>query len=245
MDHDNIGDLCDADKDGDGDLNELDCEPSDPSISHNAKEVCNGKDDDCDGAVDEGDVCQFISGKTCATIKDLYPSAKSGYYQIDPDDAGPLQPFTAYCEMEIEGGGWTLVANHKDGLIPQVKPEGVKIDEKGILSDERWQALRALMTTGMMFVDEKGKVSRISATKLLNGNCKPLDTTLKPTDGRLWHHENSGCDGTGWDYSMIYLGSFSIYGASLYEHSVVKFDVWGYGIEWSYDLQDELLYYIK
>lgn len=53
-DGDAQGDLCDADIDGDGSKNTSDCAPADASISPLAKEVCNGTDDDCDGAVDDG-----------------------------------------------------------------------------------------------------------------------------------------------------------------------------------------------
>lgn len=34
-----------------------DCDDTDPRISPSATEVCNGKDDDCKGGVDDGDVC--------------------------------------------------------------------------------------------------------------------------------------------------------------------------------------------
>ncbi|MBP7126206.1 thrombospondin type 3 repeat-containing protein, partial [Myxococcota bacterium] len=53
LDQDGIGDDCDPDRDGDGDPDVTDCEPSNPYISTNAKESCNGYDDDCDGLVDE------------------------------------------------------------------------------------------------------------------------------------------------------------------------------------------------
>lgn len=33
----------------------------------------------------------------------------TGVYWIDPDNGGPIHAFQCYCEMEIDGGGWTLV----------------------------------------------------------------------------------------------------------------------------------------
>ena len=55
MDSDGLGDVCDDDADGDDDPNETDCQPLNPAVSSLADEICNGKDDDCDDAVDEED----------------------------------------------------------------------------------------------------------------------------------------------------------------------------------------------
>ena len=53
LDQDGIGDACDPDVDGDGDPDVTDCAPTDPAVSHNAVETCNGVDDDCSGLTDE------------------------------------------------------------------------------------------------------------------------------------------------------------------------------------------------
>lgn len=65
------------------------------------------QDEDCDGVVNNG--CAFLS---CASLP---ANSTSGIYLLDPDGAGPIESFNAFCEMEIEGGGWTLVASFADG----------------------------------------------------------------------------------------------------------------------------------
>jgi len=54
FDRDGVGDACDADDDGDGVPDNSDCRPLDPEVFPGATEACNGRDDNCDGRVDEG-----------------------------------------------------------------------------------------------------------------------------------------------------------------------------------------------
>jgi formylglycine-generating enzyme required for sulfatase activity len=64
-DGDGAGDACDpcpdggdaVDADGDGRLACNECDDTDPHAFPGAVETCNGKDDDCDGQIDEGGVC--------------------------------------------------------------------------------------------------------------------------------------------------------------------------------------------
>jgi hypothetical protein len=52
-DQDGLGDKCDDDDDADGTPDVDDCAPLDADIYPGAIELCNGKDDDCDGEIDE------------------------------------------------------------------------------------------------------------------------------------------------------------------------------------------------
>ena len=53
-DRDAWADCVDPDDDNDSDPDGLDCRPLDPAVSHFAAEACDGQDNDCDGATDEG-----------------------------------------------------------------------------------------------------------------------------------------------------------------------------------------------
>ena len=54
FDLDDKGDACDQDDDNDLAADEVDCGPKDPKVHPGAEEECDGKDNDCDGLLDEG-----------------------------------------------------------------------------------------------------------------------------------------------------------------------------------------------
>ena len=183
-------------------------------------------------------------------------SIGDGYYTIDADGTvGRLEPFEVYCDMTRQGGGWTLYAYHTDG-IKVFEVERVTITEPGVMQGDQWRAVRDNMTTGMMFVDENGKETFISAVRLNEANCQTIQSpaSLIPVLGsssHIWHHEDNGCGVTGQDYSMIMLedstyAGYKLAGASLVQHSELKFDNWPYnnGVG-SYTEQNELFYFSK
>lgn len=68
--------------------------------------------EECDNAGDDLDGCFSTceSATSCRDVLDRVPDAADGVYPIDPDRAGPNEPFTVYCDMTNDGGGWTLLA---------------------------------------------------------------------------------------------------------------------------------------
>ena len=69
-------------------------------------EVCfNGIDENCSGDADEG-----CTADTCLDLYSANPGLPSGAYTIDPDGDGGNPAFEVWCDMEMDGGGWTLVS---------------------------------------------------------------------------------------------------------------------------------------
>lgn len=142
------------------------------------------------------------TGTSCKEIKANYPSATSGAYTIN--QAG--RKIKTYCNMTINGGGWTLVQlranNLKSFSVSDDISSGKFISGVGIgVSDDVWASIAATSTQLMMYYNETS-YAYMSLSVAFNANCKKLSRgTIR--HHLLWHDERSGCDMTNTDYSFM------------------------------------------
>lgn len=111
----------DADEDGDPIWNCTgggDCNDNDPSVSSKADEVCgNGKDDDCDGEVDEAE-CVTPAHDTCV---DALVIAASGFHSLSL--SATALDYPTKCAPAGEGWGDVVVALQ----VPAGEPQDIDV----------------------------------------------------------------------------------------------------------------------
>ena len=69
-------------------------------------------DTDCETGACEAGQCALP--QRCKQIKGALPASKDGIYTIDADGMGSGEPFEVWCDMTVDGGGWTSLVHLTD-----------------------------------------------------------------------------------------------------------------------------------
>jgi hypothetical protein len=178
-DSDLKADCVDEDDDADGDPDETDCLPLDPLVSHSGQEICDGLDNNCDGATDEGSPdTDNDSEPDCTDVDDDEDGIEDeadncplvvnpGQVDTDLDEAGND------CDDDDDGDEILDEADNCK-LSPNPLQEDVDLDGKGDACDED--------------ADADGTMNA--------KDCAPLDAAVHPGAEELCDGVDNDCSGT-------------------------------------------------
>ncbi len=110
-------------------------------------EVCNGEDDDCDTAIDEGICASATVYTSCAAALTAGETA-DGVYLLRPADGGPV--YEIHCDMTTDEGGWTLVGSTRGTTFDDEASDyygDLRTLEPAMANEGIWSGLRDLATS--------------------------------------------------------------------------------------------------
>ena len=116
FDDDGDADCVDNDDDNDGVNDDEDCVDDDPTIYPGAVEACNGKDDNCDGAIDEGWPDADADG-----VADCVDDDDDDDGVIDSEDNCPFIPNPLQADADGDGPGDACDPDDDNDGVPDVE----------------------------------------------------------------------------------------------------------------------------
>lgn len=147
---------------------------------------------------------------SCNAILAAGQSTGNGVYWIKTSSTNA--PIQVYCNMSIDGGGWTLVASYHGASTVPASSTSVSPDSGTYLESNNYTALNAGATNYLFTTSANNGYFRVTKTYASGANCHSMSTPLAfSTNYFAW--KDGGCDMTGSDYSGVgYISSsFSLY----------------------------------
>ncbi len=182
------GDLYDQDGDGYS-VCGTDCDDSDPDARPGAEEVCNGRDDNCDGTVDEGTSCYDDDGdgqsEDEGDCNDSDPGIHLGAVEdmangMDDDCDGVVDSGAT----DLDGDGFSAeggdCAEFDSSVHPgaEERPDGIDNDCDGIVDE------------GTVVYDDDG-----DGVTEVEGDCDDTDIHVSPIAMEIADWVDNDCDG--------------------------------------------------
>lgn len=140
---------------------------------------------------------------SCKAILGAGQSTGNGTYWIKTSSTnGPIQ---VYCNMTIDGGGWTLVESYTGSSTTPIASTGVSLNSGTYLESSNYTALNAGATNYLFTTSANNAYFKVAKTYAATANCQNMNTPLSnfyPGYG-AWAWNDGGCNLAGSDYSGV------------------------------------------
>jgi murein DD-endopeptidase MepM/ murein hydrolase activator NlpD len=136
-----------------------DCDDTEPSVNPGASEICDGLDNDCDGAVDEGNP-PLVEGATAAWAAELVDHGASAALAPEARGEGWFVFRNVGSETWPRGGLWLRSANSLDGQDSELRADDWPAwDVAAVLEDEVAPGQTGAMRAVLQAPDTVGPIS--------------------------------------------------------------------------------------
>jgi len=153
---------------------------------------------DCKSAICDGGKCG--APKSCKAIKAAQPGALDGVYSIDPEGDG--KAIDVYCDMSVDGGGWTLTYKLRNDFPANQNPFWPQVILGSGAAFPTSPAAPANIFEGPTSATRAGLTAAIGATE--------WRATLISNDAIAYDFKASYLDGTGQGLRCIAAGTCTL-----------------------------------
>ena len=153
---------------------------------------------DCENTVCKDGECIYATD--CLELKNSHPDALNGVYRINP---GPDKPLNVYCDMTIDGGGWTMILKAYNGDTPHfyhaqnnlmLENENTVGEESLSLTKEDHKSRAYFMVQGeQLLAIDLNDNSHYAHGYLDNGLKTAKDHILAAQGNTAWDGGTNGC----------------------------------------------------